>query len=212
MAIYRSYQELLVQKLPTLYRKFRKNALRLLYETTGEGLDVVAGALSEFGEVSWPLATASGWVLDQHWGPYLNLKRGGLSDPAYRIYLQAKVLLNSSWGSADQALVIFSRLLPGADLQFDYFPPKAWTITITGVDMATAAPAVAFMTKRPSPEGGGFSVAGDNGMAIIVDPQVLSYGSVYGAVGIDYQVTGWYGSVYGAGGGAQAGHAHVAAI
>lgn len=212
MAIFRGYADRLVEKLPTVYKKIRNNVVRLLYETTGEGLDTVARALQAYGDTSWPLATASAWVLDQHWGPYLNVARGGLSDADFRLYLRAKKLLNRSWGAADQALTILQMLLPAADLQFNYWPAKAWEIVITGVDMATAGPALAFMRKNPSPQGGGFSVAGDNGYATIIDPETFNYGSVYGVMGVDYQVTGWFGSVYGAGGGVQAGYAHVAPI
>lgn len=189
-----------------------KNIMNLLQVVGWQAMDANADALEEYSSTSWPLATASGWVLDQHWGPYHDLERNGMTDADYRLYIHAKRRLNKSWGSADQALDIFGLLLPTATLTFTPFYPKAWVVTITSVDMATSAPAVKFMTKKPSPQGGGFSVAGDNGLAVIVDPVALNYSSVYGVIGVDYVVTGWYGSVYGVGGGAQAGHAHVAGI
>ena len=171
--------------------------------------DALAEAVVEMMEVGWPLNTASGWVLDEHWGPYVNQYRNGQSDTDYRLYIRAKRILNRTWGAADQALDLFQLLLPGATLTWTPWYPKAWTIDITGVDMATAAPAVLFMTKLPSPLGGGFSVCGDNGQAVISDPIVFSYSSVYEMSNMS---VGWYSSVYGASGGAEAGWAHVAGI
>lgn len=189
-----------------------QNILNLAVVMGLQAQDALGEALFEWSETSQPLTTASTWMLDEHWGPLHNLQRNGLSDADYRLYIQAKRFLNRSWGAADQALEIFALLLPTADLSFTPFYPKSWIITITGVDMATAAPAVLFMTKKPSPQGGGFSVCGDNGFAVTVDPECLNFSSVYGVMGVDYQVTGWYGSVYGAGGGTQAGWAHVGGI
>ena len=224
MPIFRSYVADLAAMVPSVWRKAppvviddegtetSRNILNLAAVLTYQFLDALGQALYEQSETSWPLATASGWVLDEHWGPYHDIKRNGMHDDEYRLYIRAKRLLNRSWGSADQALEIFRLLLPTATLSFTPAYPKAWTINIGGVDMGTAAMAVNFMTKKPSPLGGGFSVCGDNGMAIIADALCLNYSSIYGTMGVDYDVTGWYGSVYGAGGGAQAGWAHVAGI
>lgn len=224
MPIFRRYVEDLSGLVLSLYRRMSqvvidsagtessKNIMNLLTVVGYQALDAQGEALEEFSTTSWPLDTASGWVLDAHWGPYHDLARNGMSDADYRLYNHAKRMLNKSWGAADQALAIFARLLPTANLSFTPFYPKSWIITITGVDMATAAPALKFMEKKPSPLGGGFSVCGDNGVAVIVDPICLNFGSVYGVMGVDYDVTGWYGSVYGAGGGAQTGWAHVGMI
>lgn len=225
MAIFQNYLAHLSGLVPSLYRRMpqvvideedgtttSQNILNLAQVLPLQFLDACAEALVEYIETDWPLATAAGWVLDDHWGPYHNLQRNGLSDTDYRLFIRAKRLLNRSWGAADQALTIFRLLLPTSTLAFTPWYPKAWTITITGVSMAVAAPAVNFMTKKPSPQGGGFSVCGDNGTAVIVDPECFNYSSVYGVIGVDYLVTGWFSSVYGAGGGVQAGYAHVAAI
>ncbi len=212
MAIFTSYLEDMSQFVPVILRRQATNVLNLLVNLGYAALDAQGEALTEMMETSWPLTTASGWVLDEHWGPYHDLQRNGQSDADYRLYIRAKRLLNRSWGSADQALAIFKLLLPTADLSFVPYYPKAWVINITGVDMATAAPAVLFMTKKPSPQGGGFSVCGDNGFSIVVDPECFNYSSVYGTLGVEYDVTGWFGSVYGAGGGTQAGYAHVQQI
>lgn len=224
MSIFQSFVDDLSPLVPIILRRLApvvvdadgttssKNILNLAVVLGDQVYDAGGQALAEMMDTSWPLATASGWVLDQHWGPYHDVQRNGADDDDFRIFIRAKRLLNRSWGAADQALQIFNLLLPKADLAWTAYYPKAWTITITGVTMAEAAQAVAFMTKKPSPLGGGFSVCGDNGAAIIVDTAVFSYSSVYAPPGPDYTVTGWFGSVYGAGGGAQAGYAHVAAI
>ena len=175
-------------------------------------LQALTQALAQMDETDYPLPTAAGWVLDQHWGPMHNVQRNGGTDAEFRVFVQAKRLLNASWGAADQALDIFALLLPAAGTIFTPYYPKAWTIQLTGVDMAQAAEVLAFMSKKPSPLGGGFSVCGDNGFAIVTDPECFNYSSVYGVIGVDYVVTGWFGSVYGAGGGVQAGYAHVAQI
>ena len=224
MPIFRSFVETLASKVPTLLRRMpqvvideqgettSKNIINLLIVLTYQFLDAGGEALEEFSSTSWPLDTASGWVLDRHWGPYHNMQRNGLSDADFRLYLHAKRLLNKSWGAADQALGIFRLLLPMSTLSFTPYYPKAWIINIGNVDLATAAGALKFMEKRPSPLGGGFSVCGDNGLAVVTDKHAFNYSSVYGVNGVDYEVTGWFGSVYGAGGGDQAGYAHVQQI
>jgi len=220
MPIFRQYVERLAPLFPAALRKRTPVAIDDMGTTTSSNvinlavvlgyqvLDVVGDALTEMMEVSRPLSTASGWVLDQHWGPWHNLQRNGQSDADYRRYTYAKRLLMRSWGAADQAIEIFKYLLPAATVTWTPAYPKAWTITITGVSMADAAPAVLFMTKQPSPKGGGFSVCGDNGAAVIADADVFSYSSVHGPVPTS---AGWYSSTHGAVAG-EAGWAHVAAI
>ncbi len=208
MAIFRRFVEDVFPLVPTVLRRMRLNVINITYETFYTAQDAVAQALEEYVD-AWPIDTAPGWVLDIHWGPYHNLARNGMSDADYRLYIHAKRMLNISWGSANQALSIFALLLPAAGLTFSYFAPKSWVINITGVTMAQAAPAVLFMTKRPTPEGGGFSVAGDNGTAVIADADVFSFNSIYNVVPPS---DGWYSSIYGASGGVEAGWAHVAMI
>ena len=208
MAIFRNYVEDLWPLVPTVLRRFSKNIINLAVGQMNAAPDVIAEALQSYIETSWPIDTASPWVLDEHWGPYHNIQRNGTTDPVFRRYIHAKRYLNRSWGSGDQALTIFGVLLPTAALTFSYFAPKSWVVNITGVDMAAATLATNFMRKNPSPQGGGFSVAGDNGVAIIVDPECFNYSSVHCVV----TVTGFFGSVYGAGGGVQAGYAHVVGI
>lgn len=212
MSIFRTYVEDLWPLVPTVLRRFRKNIINLAVGQMYAAQDVIAEALEDFIVTRWPIPTASRWILDEHWGPYHNVQRNGVDDDTFRKYIRAKRLLNRSWGSADQALEIFGVLLPTATLTFSYFAPKSWVVNITGVSMADAELATNFMAKKPSPGGGGFSVCGDNALAVVIDPECFNYGSVYGAVGVDYDVTGWFGSVYGAGGGVQAGYAHAVGI
>lgn len=208
MAFFRRFFEDVFPLVPTVLRRVATNIMNITYQVYFQGQDAVAEALEEY-TVAWPIDTAPGWVLDTHWGPYHSLQRNGMTDADYRTYIHAKRMLNVSWGAGDQALRIFARLLPAAGLTFSYFAPKSWVIDITGVDMATAAPAILFMTKKPSPDGGGFSVAGDNGLAVIADAIVFSYSTVYGVVPPS---VGWFSSVHGASGGAEAGWAHAAQI
>ena len=207
MGIFRRYVEDLQPLVPTVWRRVADNLYNISFLVMNQGMDAVAQALHEYIE-AWPIDTAPGWVLDTHWGPYHNLQRNGLSDADYRVFIHAKRLLNKSWGAGDQALEIFHLLLPTAFLSFTYAAPKSWTINILGVDMAQAAPAIAFMEKGPSPEGGGFSAAGDNGNAVISDGKVFSFNSVHG---VAPPSIGWYSSVHGAVGDT-AGWAHVAKI
>lgn len=207
MAIFRRYVEDLLPLVPTVLRKTATNVINLAHKVQFEAMDAIAEALEEY-IAGWPIDTAPRWILDEHWLPYHNLQRNGLDDAGVRRFIHAKRLLNKSWGAGDQILEIFTVLLPGAGLVFSYFAPKAWTVTITGVTMAEAAQALAFVEKKPSPQGGGFSAAGDNGMAIVQDKEVMSFSSVYGAV----DVTGWFSSVYGPSGADEAGWAHVAKV
>jgi hypothetical protein len=224
MAIFQSFFADLSPLVPTILRRMApvvvtddgqetsQNIINLAVTAGYQLLDAGGRALSEMMETSWPLMTASGWVLDRHWGPYHDVQRNGATDSEFRAFIRAKRLLNRSWGAADQVLEIISVLLPTAGTSWTEYYPKSWVVTITGVPMADAAEVMAFLQKKPSPLGGGFSVCGDNGMGVVVDPEAFNYSSVYGTMGVEYQVTGWYGSVYGAGGGTQAGFAHVQQI
>lgn len=226
MSVFTAFLDTYIPLVPTILRRMAPvtiddvrgvqtsaNAWNLAYVVAGvQPLQALGEALDEMDTTAYPLPTAAGWVLDEHWGPMHSVQRNGGTDAEFRTFVQAKRLLNASWGAADQALDIFALLLPTAGTIFTPYYPKAWTIQLTGVSMADAAEAIAFMTKKASPLGGGFSVCGDNGTAVITDSEAFNYSSVYGVMGVDYDVTGWFGSVYGAGGGAQAGYAHVAAI
>lgn len=211
MAIFRRFVDDLLPLVPTVLRRQATNILNLAHRVAFEAQDAIAQALQEYVD-AWDIDNAPGWLLDQHWLPYHNLQRNGLNDADCRTFIHAKRLLNKSWGSGDQALEIFQMLLPTATLTFSYAPPKSWVVNITGVDMADTLLALAFMEKKPSPIGGGFSVAGDNGVAVVVDKNAFNYSSVYGVIGVDYVVTGFYSSVYGPSGGLEAGWAHVAKI
>ena len=208
MPIFRRYAEDLLPLVPTVLRKFPENIINLLVHVQMEALDAVAEALEDYSD-AWPSDSAPAWLLDEHWLPYHNLQRNGMTDAQARRHIHAKRLLNKSWGAAVQVLDIITTLLPAASPHFTYYPPKAWVVTILGATMAEAQEALTFLEKKPSPQGGGFSVAGDNGTAVVQDDLVLSYASVYpGPV----KITGWYTSVYGDPGSDVAGHAHVAAI
>lgn len=211
MAIFRRFVDDLLPLVPTVLRRQATNIINLAHRVAFEAQDAIAQALQEYVD-AWDIDNAPGWLLDQHWLPYHNLQRNGLSDADCRTFIHAKRLLNKSWGSGDQALEIFQMLLPTATLTFSYAPPKSWVVNITGVDMADTLLALAFMEKKPSPIGGGFSVAGDNGVAVVVDKNAFNYSSVYGVIGVDYVVTGFFSSVYGPSGGLEAGWAHVAKI
>jgi hypothetical protein len=208
VSIFRRYAEDLLPLVPTVLRKFPENIINLALRVQFEAMDAVAEALEDYVD-AWPIDTAPAWLLDAHWLPYHNLQRNGMTDAEARQHIHAKRLLNKSWGSGEQALQILAVLLPTATLVFNYLPPKAWTVTILAADMAEAAGALAFMEKKASPLGGGFSVAGDNGMAVVQDDEVLSYESAYAG---PLKISGWYTSVYGDPGSDTAGHAHVAAI
>lgn len=212
MSIFRRYVDDLWPKVPTILRRKVGSLFNITMGQWYAGMDAVAASLAEFVDVSYPLVTASGWVLDEHWGPYENISRNGDDDATYRLFIRAKRLLNRSWGAADQALVIFQVLLPLATLTFTPQYPKWWVINITGIPMADAAQAIKFMTKGPSPQGGGFSVCGDNGIVQVSDAKVFSYTSVYGTEGVEFFVTGWFKSVYGDPGSDTAGYAHVEQI
>lgn len=226
MSIFTSILDTYIPLVPTILRRVApvtiddergvetsRNAWNLALVVGGfQPLQALAEAVEQMAETDYPLPTAAAWVLDEHWGPLHNVQRNGATDARFRVFVRAKRLLNASWGAADQVLDILTLLLPAAGTIFTPYYPKAWVIQLTGVAMADAAEVLAFLSKKPSPLGGGFSVCGDNGFALVTDPECFNYSSVYGVIGVDYLVTGFFGSVYGPGGGVQAGYAHVAAI
>ena len=210
MAIFRSYVDDLLDLVPTILRRRQDNVIRLAHWAGLQVLDLAAKALEEYID-SWPIDTASTWVLDDHWLPYHNLQRNGQDNVTVRRYIHAKRLLNKSWGAADQILEILAILLPGTATSFAYFAPKSWTVTIIGGDEAEVAGALRFLEKKPSPGGGGFSVAGDNGAAVVAFKTVFAYKSIHGVPPVAVTEVGWYGSIHGVVATAS-GFAHVGAI
>lgn len=110
----------LTQTIQTLYRAVENNVMAALYQSGLELSDDIAEALVEYVETSYPLQTASGWVLDDHWGPKFNVPRNGLSDADYRLYIQAQALLILSAGRPDEILNILRILLPPAATLHSY--------------------------------------------------------------------------------------------
>ena len=166
-------------------------------------------ALSEFFDDSYPVQTASGWVLDQHWGPSLNLLRNGLTDVQFRLYCLVKRRLNRSWGNVDGVLVILRELLPAAtSITWTLWSTKTWEVVVAGVPLADSALAFEFIRKRPSPEGGGYSVGGDNAFAVGFDAMVMTFSSTHGVV----VVPASWSSTHGPSGSGEAGWAHAVPI
>ena len=208
MPIFTDYHRYL-DGIKTLLRRRADNVVRLWVQTLTEGATANGEAYQEFVDTSYPLQTASGWVLDRHWGPLYNLDRNGLTDAEFRLYGLAKRQLNIASGNVDDLLSILRGLLPGAaPIIWTPYYPKSWEVVISGVPLATAGLVLEFLRKRPSPEGGGYSVCGDNGVGIAFDAIVMSFSSVHGAV----PITGSWSSVHGASGSAEAGWAHVVPI
>lgn len=197
------------ERVPTVLRRKTDNVIRMMIKIWTEGATANGEALSEWVDTSYPLPTASGWVLDEHWGPFYNLQRNGLSDATFRLYCLAKRRLNSATGNVDQLLVILRELLPAATgIVWTPYYPKNWEVVVSGVPLVDAGAVFQFLRKNPSPTGGGYSVAGDRGLAIAFDAVVMSFSSVHGAA----TVTGSWSSVHGASGSAEAGWAHVVPI
>lgn len=193
----------------TLLRRKATNMVNLWTTILTEGAEAAGEASSEFVDTGYPAQTASAWVLDQHWGPIMGLQRNGLSDAQYRLYVLAKRRLNVATGNVDGLLVLLRELLPGATgLVWTPYYPKSWEVVISGVPLVDAGAVLEFLRKRPSPQGGGYSVAGDNGVGIAFDAIVMSFSSTHGAVA----VTGSFSSTHGASGSAEAGWAHVVPI
>lgn len=208
MPVFEGYSRYL-DAVKTLLRRSETNKVRTWVQWLTEGATAAGQALSEFVDTSYPAQTASGWILDDHWGPLMNLQRNGLSDADFRLYVLAKRRLNRATGNVNGLLVMLRELLPGASaIEWTAFYPKEWTVQISGVPLATAGLVLEFIRKKASPLGGGYSVAGDNGIGIAFDPIVMSFSSTAGAV----VITGSWSSVYGASGSAEAGWAHAVPI
>ena len=193
----------------TLLRQRSINMVNLWTRILTEGTQAEAEAISEFVDTGYPAQTASAWVLDQHWGPMMAIQRNGLSDAQYRLYVLAKRRLNVAIGNVDGLLILLRELLPGATtIEWTAYYPKSWEVVISGVPLADAGVVLEFLRKRPSPQGGGYSVAGDNGVGIAFDAVVMSFSSIHGAT----TVTGSFSSIHGASGSAEAGWAHAVPI
>lgn len=206
MGIFREHVERLLPAIKTLYRRKSDNIIRLWYQMLYELGDTIGEALLEYRD-NFGLATAPGWLLDEHWGPKYDIPdRNGLNDADYRLYIQASILLITSNGRADEILTILRLLLPGATtIDFTPFYPKSWIVTVLGVDIATAELAFKFLSTGPSPEGGGFATAGEVGLGVVADPEVLTYSSLHGVV----TIAGGWSSFYGPSGSTEAGYAHA---
>lgn len=197
------------EAVPTVLRRKADNVIRMWIKVLTEGATASAQALSEFVDTSYPLQTASAWVLDQHWGPLYGIQRNGLTDAVLRQFLLSKRRLNRSTGNVDGLLVMLRELLPGASsITWTPYYPKEWEVVVAGVPLADSGLVFEFIRKRPSPQGGGYSVAGDLGVGIAFDPVVMSFSSIHGAA----TVTGSWSSIHGASGSAEAGWAHAVPI
>ena len=208
MPIFTDYQRYL-DGVKTLLRRSTVNTIRFWVQVLTETATAGGESLGDFMDTGYPAQTASGWVLDEHWGPLMNLQRNGLGDTAFRQYILAKRRLNVATGNVDGLLVILRELLPTASaITWTPFYPKQWTVEIAGVPLADAGAALEFLRKKESPSGGGYSVCGDLGVGIAFDAVVMSFDSVHGAT----TVTGSFSSIHGASGSAEAGWAHAVPI
>jgi hypothetical protein len=197
------------EAVPTVLRRKADNVIRMWVQVLTEGATASAQALSEYVDTSYPLQTASTWILDQHWGPFYNLQRNGMNDPDFRLYNLAQRRLNRSTGNVDGLLIMLRELLPLAtSIAWVPYYPKEWEVTVAGVPLTQSGLVFEFLRKKPSPQGGGYSVAGDNGIGIAFDAVVMSFSSVHGAT----TVTGSWSSTHGASGSAEAGWAHAVPI
>lgn len=148
-----------------------------------DGGQAVHDAVVDFAEATYPLQTAPLWWLNMHWGPWLNVPQSGMSETLYRRALLVKRRLNRATGNVPGLLVILRELLPAAtQISWTMVGVKTWTVTIAGVPLASVAEVMNLLRKRPSPEGGGYSVAGDRGVAVASDLLFVTFSSSHGAV------------------------------
>lgn len=184
-----------VTTLRTQYRRIQNGVMRTIVQVLADTETANSDALSQFTDTSYPAQTASGWILDAHWLPLMGLSRNGLSDAQARLFVLAKRRLNASTGNVDGLLVLLRELLPLATtIEWTAYYPKQWEVLIAGVPLSESGIVLEFLRKRPSPQGGGYSVAGDNGIGIAFDPVVMSFSSIHGPL----VLTGSYSSIYGA--------------
>lgn len=184
MPFLRDLVGLIDQSLRSTYRKTATNAIRAYQTLQSQLAQAISDAYEEYLEEYYPLAVAPAWILNPHWGPKFDVPRNGLSDAEYRLYIQGQALLIESAGERDPILNIILLLLPGASVEFNEFFPKAWTVTITGLPLATILPVVNFLRRNPPVDGArktpakGYATAGEQGLILAVDPVVLTYDSV----------------------------------
>jgi hypothetical protein len=163
----------------TQWRRSDTNKIAAFLRLMADGGEATAKAIGQLLDSSFPLQTASGWILDTHWGPFYATQRNGFTDAKYRLFLLAKRRLNSASGNVDQLLVILRELLPAAtSILWTPFYPKQWVVTVSGVPLDETASVFTFLAKHPSPIGGGYSVAGDLGIGVAGDTFVLTFADV----------------------------------
>lgn len=173
--------------LSTVRAAFRRagNGVYVIHQVFYEGMQLV-DTMNEQIATARDILTCPGYLLDQHWGPLIDVPRNAMSDEQYRQAILIRMLALRTAGTSTQLMYIIRKVVGGKPtIKFSPFYPKAWVITVLEADPV--------LLQLIAPLLGGLATAGENGVALAVDPIVWAPISVHGPV----QQGGWFSSVHG---------------
>lgn len=118
---------LMLARMPSQFRD--KPRIRALIQALALGVQCLEDDM--FGVlISTPLDVATGDALNQ-WGALVGEPRGGLSDEDYRVFIDARVLVNISEGTPDELIEIFRRITaPQISIIFRLYPKASFGIWV----------------------------------------------------------------------------------
>lgn len=173
--------------LSTVRAVFRRagNGVYIIHQVMYEGMQLV-DTMNEQIATARDILTCPGYMLDDHWGPFIDVPRNAMSNDQYRQAILIRMLALRTAGTSTQLMYIVRKVVGvGPVIKFSPFYPKAWTITVLGADPA--------LMQLIAPLLGGLATAGENGVVLAVDDPVWAPISVHGPV----VEGGWFSSVHG---------------
>ncbi len=118
---------IMLARMPSQFRD--KPRIRALIQALALGVQCLEDDM--FGVlISTPLDVATGDALNQ-WGALVGEPRGGLTDEDYRVFIDARVLVNISEGTPDELIEIFRRITaPQISIRYVQLPKATFGIWV----------------------------------------------------------------------------------
>jgi hypothetical protein len=118
---------IMLARMPSQFRN--KPRMRALIQAIGLGVQTLEEEAFDV-LISTTLPVATGESLNQ-WGVLVGEARGGLSDEDYRVFIEARILVNKTNGSPDELIEIFRLITaPQISIRYVQFPKATFGIWV----------------------------------------------------------------------------------
>lgn len=137
------------QMVARMPQQFHRTRTLALIQALGVGIQCMEA--EAFGVLtSTSLQVASGDALDQ-WGILVGERRGGLADDDFRVFIEARILVNKSNGSSDELIEIWLRITaPQISVRLETYTLASfsmWVLRSSPMGAARARRVGAFMRE-----------------------------------------------------------------